>query len=246
MLKTVEISTAKKLKGCAVTYRSGNENMYGTCPADCELNPSGKGCGAGQIDHDYLDAVLDSKPRAGYSFTYTHFSPMHWAHKLSPIKTVLNYSTANPETAAFLKNAMRKAPPDQWQFPMVTVVPQSFWQESQKNRTIDGVQFVRCPEETGAIRGCGDCGGRDGPLCARLNRDYVITFTAHGTDKNRAGDSQTQGGCYAGTGNVAIHWRRMPGQTQAKPDGETLREFARNLPPRSILRHHIAGDIGKE
>ena len=96
-----EISTAKKLKGCAVTYRSGNKNMFGTCPADCELNPSGKGCDGGQIDFDYLDAVLDSKPRAGYSFTYTHFSPMHWAHKLSPIKTVLNYTNIVPKHVFF-------------------------------------------------------------------------------------------------------------------------------------------------
>ena len=58
MLKTVEYSRAKKTRGIAVTYRAGDGSNYGTCPASCELNPSG--CGASKIDVDYLDAVLDA------------------------------------------------------------------------------------------------------------------------------------------------------------------------------------------
>jgi hypothetical protein len=73
MLKTVEYSRAKKTRGIAVTYRAGNGSNYGTCPASCELNPSG--CGAKKIDVDYLDAVLDARPAKGVSFTYTHFHP---------------------------------------------------------------------------------------------------------------------------------------------------------------------------
>ena len=48
MLKTVEYSRAKKTRGIgrstnytAVTYRAGDGSNYGTCPASCELNPSG-------------------------------------------------------------------------------------------------------------------------------------------------------------------------------------------------------------
>ena len=66
MLKTVELSRAKKTKGLAVTYRSGAGNNFGTCPATCELNPSG--CGASKIDTGYLDAVLDAVPVKGKSF----------------------------------------------------------------------------------------------------------------------------------------------------------------------------------
>ena len=65
MLKTVKNSTANKTAGLAVTYRAGNGEKFGTCPADCKLNDSGRGCGAGQIDFEYLDAVLDAKPRRG-------------------------------------------------------------------------------------------------------------------------------------------------------------------------------------
>ena len=79
MLKTTAMSTAKKTAGCAVTYRAGSSEKFGTCPASCELNPSGTGCSDGQIDFDYLDAVLDAKPRRGFSFTYSHFHPLFWS-----------------------------------------------------------------------------------------------------------------------------------------------------------------------
>ena len=61
MLKTVELSRSKKTKGCAVTYRAGNQNKFNTCPTSCALN--GSGCGTNKIDLDYLNAVLDSKPK---------------------------------------------------------------------------------------------------------------------------------------------------------------------------------------
>ena len=61
MLKTTLNSRANKTKGLAVTYRSGSENKFGTCPKDCELNPSG--CGSNTIDEKYLDALLNCKPK---------------------------------------------------------------------------------------------------------------------------------------------------------------------------------------
>ena len=62
MLKTVELSRAKKTKGIAVTYRAGTGEKYGTCPTTCKMNCSGKG--TEKIDADYLDALLDAKPVA--------------------------------------------------------------------------------------------------------------------------------------------------------------------------------------
>ena len=62
MLKTVKNSTANKTGGLAVTYRAGDGDNFGTCPADCKLNDSGRGCKSDQIDVVYLNAVLDAKP----------------------------------------------------------------------------------------------------------------------------------------------------------------------------------------
>ena len=40
MLKVVEKSKAIKTTDCAVTYRSGNDDVFGTCPKHCALNPN--------------------------------------------------------------------------------------------------------------------------------------------------------------------------------------------------------------
>ncbi len=52
VLLVKEMSTGKKTKGLAVTYRAGVNDKFGTCPADCKLNPSGRGCGMKEIDFD--------------------------------------------------------------------------------------------------------------------------------------------------------------------------------------------------
>ena len=55
-------------------------------------------------------------------------------------------------------------------------------------RLLNGVKLVRCPAEYLDNFGCGQCGGDDGPLCARLDRTFAILFTAHGASKKAAGD----------------------------------------------------------
>lgn len=242
MLKTVELSTAKKTNGCAVTYRAGAANKFDTCPASCKLNPSGRGCGDMQIDYDYLDAVLDAKPKRGHSFGYSHFYPMYWAAKLKPGKTVLNWSADDVETAARVWSAYEKA------VPVVTAVNAAFWKakKSFKNFVAFGVRFVRCPAEYNAGVNCRNCGGEKGPLCARLDRDFIVTFTGHGASKKLVG-TDDPGGCYAAVGNVALHWQATTETPDTgETDGEKLLRFARGLPPGSVLRHHIAGDIGRE
>ena len=91
MLKTVEISRAKKTKGIAVTYRAGKKNKYGTCPIDCKMNCSGTGTKS--IDWEYFDALLDAVPSKGVSFTYSNFDPnvFGWGKKLKEGKTVVNF-----------------------------------------------------------------------------------------------------------------------------------------------------------
>jgi len=41
-----------------------------------------------------------------------------------------------------------------------------------------------------------------------------------------------------------LHWMDTAKQNQEETDGDKLRRFAKSLAPRTILRHHIAGDIG--
>jgi len=234
MLKTVEMSRATKTAGIAVTYRAGTGEKYGTCPASCKMNCSGKG--AEQIDAEYLDALLDAVPSKGVSFTYSHFDWKLWADKLAPGKTVINFSTESPLTAAAatLENV-----------PSVVVLREDYWQGSKTQSAPFGVRIVRCPAEYRAGFSCRDCGNGE-PLCARLDRDYIIGFTAHGPSKKKAADPTQRGGCYADAGNCRIWWDDTANGEQSETDAEKVRRFAKSLPPRSIVRHHVAGDIGAE
>ena len=248
MLKTVEMSRATKTKGVAVTYRAGTGEKYGTCPADCKMNCSGKG--AEKIDVDYLDALLDAVPRKGVSFTYSHFPWHKWANKLAAGKTVINYSTESMTSAAAASRAV----------PTVVVVKADDWGDGKTLRAplfgrtdsrgnfvqSDSVKVVRCPAEYRDGFSCRDC-GNGAPLCARLDRDYIVGFTAHGPSKRKAADPTQRGGCYADAGNCRIWWDQTANSEQPdETDAEKVRRFAKSLPPRSIIRHHVAGDIGAE
>ena len=234
MLKTVDYSRATKTRGIAVTYRAGTGEKYATCPASCKMNCSGKG--AEQIDADYLDALLDAVPRRGVSFTYSHFDWKLWADKLAPGKTVINFSTESPLTAAAatLENV-----------PSVVVLREDYWQGSKTQSAPFGVRIVRCPAEYREGFSCADCGNGE-PLCARRDRDYIIGFSAHGPSKKKAADPETRGGCYADAGNCRIWWEDTANGEQCETDAEKVRRFAQSLPPGSIVRHHVAGDIGAE
>ena len=232
MLKTVETSRAQKTKGLAVTYRAGEKEKFGTCPASCELNPSG--CGASKIDQEYLEALSKAVPLKGIAFTYSHFAPKHWLHKNGSGRTVINYSSKTAALAAWFCDVV----------PTVATVALDFW-KGRKTVDIDGARFVRCPAEYLKSFGCQNCGNGD-PLCARLDRDFVVGFTAHGVHKKKAANPDDPGGCYASGGNVLLHWEATASQAQDESDADKITRFAKSLPPRTILRHHIAGDFGEE
>ena len=231
MLKLIPHSSALKTRGIATTYRSGKADKFGTCPASCPMNVTQ--AGASEIDTDYLDAVLNAVPYKGKSFTYTHFDWSQWADKTGPGKTTVNYSTESLTAAATASRIV----------PTVTVVTENDW-NGKKTTRAKSVKVVRCPAEYRDNFGCAQCGNGD-PLCARQDRDFIIGFTAHGSKKKLAADASTPGGCYANNGHVELHWRATSNQDQAsETDGEKVTRFAKSLPPGSILRHHVAGDIG--
>ena len=241
MLKTVEISRAKKTAGIAVTYRAGKGDIFGTCPASCNLNDSGKG--AENVDNEYLDALLNAKPEKGASFTYSHFHWSNWIDKARAVaKTVINYSadSLNDAVNSFACNV-----------PTVAVVHPDKW-NGQKMFHIERSDIpyctpavVRCPAEYRNMS-CNDC-GNGYPLCARMDRNFIIGFSAHGPNKRKAASLTDQGGCYGAQGNCRIWWTDTAASEQPdETDGEKLSRFVKSLPVRAIIRHHVAGDIGAD
>jgi hypothetical protein len=243
MLNCVKASRAPKTSGCAITYRAGGGGeMFGSCPASCMLKPEGES-GTVEIDREYERAVRRAVPRNGTAWLYTHFHPRQWAERNQAGKTVFNFSA--PSALAALAHFRQG-------IETVALVPHDFWEKlahgpapSTRNFKMDGVKYVRCPAEYLEHVNCGNCGGRDGPLCARLGRAFIVVFTAHGAAKRLAGQLKKAGGCYAAAGRAAIHWRNLSRRApQTETDGEKIMRFARGLPWRTLLRHHVAGDLG--
>ncbi len=225
MLKTVRTSANKKTGPVAITYRAGSHEVFGTCPKSCPLNP--KSHGADLIDREYLAAVRQAVPPRGQAWTYSHFPA-----ELLPIptkgETVINASCDTiPEALA----AVAAGRPAVVAAPSGTVWPY----------TVDGVRFVQCPAELADNFSCDQCGGGR-PLCARGDRNYVVVFVAHGSGARLVGTDQA-GGCYGAIGPVRLHWEKTRTGGNQDDAAELLR-FARSLPPRSLLRHHVVGDIG--
>lgn len=237
MLNCTAASRAKKTAGLAVTYRAAPGDMYGTCPDTCPLKPVETK--TREIDREYESAVRHSVPKRGLAFLFTHFAPHLWAERNTGDRSqcTFNYSAPTLEAAAN-ETALGNA--------SVAVVPADYWsgRDSDKVTLANGVRGVRCPDETSGI-GCAGCGnGR--PLCSRAERDYFIVFTAHGAAKRKAGDNAERGGCYAGFHNVARHWRDLSNREKPKQsDADAHRAFIKTLRPHTIVRPHIAGDIGR-
>ena len=234
MLNTVENSRAKKTAGLAVTYRAAGGDMFGTCPDTCALKPTATG--TREIDRDYEAAVRRAVPSRGLAFLFTHFPPEQWAEKNEDGRTTFNFSADTLEDAARCIQSGTAS---------VAVVASDYWNDraSAKVTEAGGIKMVRCPNETTGVD-CARC-GNGVPLCARPDREFAVLFTAHGASKRRAGDPTVAGGCYAGGGNVALHWRALSERDAiTETDAEHVLRFAAGLAPRGILRHHIAGDIG--
>jgi len=231
MLKTIRQSANAKTGPIATTYRAGQHHTFGTCPPTCALNPQGVH-GADLVDTEYLAALYDAVPPGGQAWTYSHFAFQNLPRP-APGKTTINYSA---DTMAQAVAAVRTGRPAVVVAPAGTVWPYVF----------QGVQFVQCPEQlspAGSGFTCASCGGGR-PLCAR-EREYVIVFVAHGSGAAKvAAGADDPGGCYAATGHAAIAWHATR-KSGAPDDAVAVVAFARSLPAESLLRHHVAGDIGR-
>lgn len=237
MLKLVEHSTNKKLGDIASTYRAGGENVFSTCPNTCPLKPE-HSQGSAEIDRDYLEAVLLAVPKQGVSWTYTHFSYKQ-IPKPNPNgqETVINIST---DTLVGAYTAIQEG------YPTVMVAPSD---DDSRVYEYLGIRSVRCPAEYLDHITCSNCGGKDGPLCARPFRDYVVRFTAHGTSykkiNERYYEGKENGGCYGNGGPVHLQWKKTLNQLpNGKDDGETLLDWVNQLAPGTLLRNHVLGDLG--
>jgi len=226
MLKTVKNSGNAKTGPIAVTYRAGGHNVFATCPKTCALNPQGDHA-AELVDADYLAALRQAVPRNGQAWTYSHF-----AAELLPVpapgETVFNASCDTIDQALAAVAIGRPA--------VVAAPAGTVWPY-----TVEGVRFAQCPAELADNFSCAQCGnGR--PLCARGDRDFVIVFVAHGSGAAMVG-ADAPGGCYGNAGPVRLAWNKT--STTGRPDdGAAVVDFARSLPPGSLLRHHIVGDLG--
>lgn len=238
MLTMVRQSGDKKTGKIAVTYRAGI-NLFGTCPATCAQNPQ-KAQSTGAIDWRYFDAVAESAPIGGGAWTYCHFEWRKWVPRLAKlgdrVRTTFNFSadTFNQARDAVKHNV-----------PTTIVVPED-WHATGKVRVVDTVRYVQCPATVkknegkvtcSGVGGTVGCGG-DKPLCMRDKRDYVITFPLHGVFKRKAAP------CYAAGGKVRLAWERTKDKPQSD-DAKDLRAWVTTLPHGSLLRHHVAGDVGK-
>lgn len=227
MLKTVKFSANKKTGLIAVTYRAGGHNVFGTCPKTCALNPQGQHA-ADLVDAEYLAALRRAVPRNGQAWTYSHF-----AADLLPVpvpgETVIN---ASCDTMADAVAAVRMGRPAVVAAPAGTVWPYTY----------EGVLFAQCPAELSNDFDCARCGGGR-PLCARGDRDFVIVFVAHGSGAAMVG-TDAPGGCYGNAGPVRLAWNNTS-TSGRHDDPAAVVGFAQSLPPGSLLRHHIVGDMGK-
>ena len=242
---TYPTSNAKTGK-IAITTRAGWLNEFGSCPSTCKLNPYPQRSGD-KIDQEYLRTLRKAVPKDGIAFTYTHSKKyMNNCRPSKKDETCINISCDTPEQAV---RAVKKG------HPAVLVVPPG----EGYTPLPDGTRVILCPNMAGKAKTkdgkmnwqskspiqCKDCGGKKGPLCSWGDRNFVVSFEAHGSPnmKNAASDAKKQGGCYASEHLMRLKWRRVAGREQEKTDSELLEEFVKTLPDGMILRHHDAGDI---
>jgi len=127
---------------------------------------------SGAIRADLLRKLADATANLKAAWTYTHH--LRTSANLAAIRSAIrrgftvNLSTeVRSEAAKFAKRGL----------PVVCIVPEGSPAKFEHN----GVTFRQCPATfDGSPTQCENCGGGI-PLCARADRNFVITFPVHGT-----------------------------------------------------------------
>lgn len=234
MLKLIPISSNEKTGPIATTYRAGAYDPYATCPTTCPLLPTlqPKQTTAHEIDQEYLSALRQAVPKHGQAWTYSHFH--HTQLPITDTGTIINIST---DSVAEALTAISHG------YPTVLAAPHTWHHATPKYPTEAPIKFVECPANLNPRIQCSNCGnGR--PLCARPHRNYIVVFPGHGSTKKVLGTTNPTNGCYGLHGNTRIHWKHLTQKTQGPNDAELLTHWVKNLPYKSLLRHHIVGDLG--
>lgn len=69
--------------------------------------------------------------------------------------------------------------------PVTTIVPKG---TKRGCRTPEGRRVVLCPATVKDNVTCSICGGRQGSMCSRINRDFIIAFPAHGSNAKKVSE----------------------------------------------------------
>ena len=231
MLNLIAKSRGTKTKGIAVTYHYETGAKFATCPPSCPLMPDNVAA-AVAFDFEYAESVSVAVPPAGYAFTYTHFAPDLYVDLYRPGRTVINSSAGSVREAARRhKNGIPTV------MDIAPTAPPRF--------TFAGVDFRACPAPLAKHINCSNCGGSRAPICAQVDRSWVVTFPWHGPPAVLAKAVATGAPiCYGADGRVGMQWGAMAAGP-VKHSESDLEPWAAQLRPGSRLRHHVVGDLGE-
>ena len=209
------------------TTRAGGGDMYGTCPSTCPLKPPDKGTHT--LDSSYARKLSKAVPKGGLAWAYTHFDWRYWFKDFgfnTEGRTVMNYSASHINKAI---NAMDKGIPTVFNLPSEGT--------PSGHVKLGDHYFFWCPAETHEDKNCSNCNLNGRPICAQPDRKVGVLFKNKKWKKNP---------CYAANGFVVREWKKTMQILSNLTDGMRLSHWIKSLPYGSWVRHHIAGDMGKD
>jgi len=117
------------------------------------------------------------------AFGYTH-KPLTIKNNIKAIKYCNNNNVCINLSANNLNHADKLL--ETGIGPVSVTLPKGF---SKKVRTPKKNKVIICPAViTKEATTCSTCGGKKGPLCNRIDRDFIIGFPAHGSSINKASE----------------------------------------------------------
>ena len=221
--KDIGHGNSKLGKRVTHTTRSGEAHHMGTCPSSCPLlGEHNKEHATDKFDEDYAAALARAVPPKGLAWSYTHWMPAHWRKSGFNMlgRTTMNFSANNWEQAQYVFKNLK--------VPVVV----NLSEEPPKG----DAPAMWCPADTMEDMDCSRGGGSKGPICARPDRSFIIMFKQKKWKKTP---------CYAANGYVKFNWIRTMKNKMKQSDGKRLLKWVSRLGHGTMLRHHVAGDMGK-